>query len=207
MRLKQYILEYTEDLEAGSIMKTLKSEVKRDYLKAVITGKLLYRGVRKDIDSIEKITPRTNRIPRNTGFNTHKLLDELFLKKFGWKARSEGVFVSGNKDEAYGYGEVYLFFPIGDYKYIWSPVVEDLYLNLDDLMRTANYSDILIQDKEKADAFSQLLDKELIPTYKNDDLKRATLVGNEIMFKCNYYYLVNNKYVKEIHTWLRKEIF
>ncbi|MFW6129888.1 MAG: hypothetical protein ACOC56_01815, partial [Atribacterota bacterium] len=152
----------------------------------------LYRGYKK-VGKVFKIKPRTNRIPRNTSLLVHDILDEKFKKKFGWKARSEGVFVVGNASEAgtYSMGEVFLFFPAGNYKYIWSPTINDLYL----------YSDFIITMPEKFD--------KILESYTDKDLKKymnnQTFYCKEIMFKCNEYYLVHVDFadlvLKKIRGW------
>lgn len=74
----------------------------------------------------QKFSVRSDRKPRDMPKDLHNLLDKTFLEMFGWKARSEGVFVTsgatweGEKDS--------LFFPIGKFKYIWSPRINDLYM-------------------------------------------------------------------------------
>lgn len=87
----------------------------------------LLRGTMKSVDKIKKFTPRTDRRPKDTPDKLHNLFDKEFRKRFGWAARSEGVFVTSNYKEAKSYGTPYIFFPIGRYDYIWSPKIADLY--------------------------------------------------------------------------------
>jgi hypothetical protein len=98
----------------------------------------------------------------------------MFLEKFGWAARSEGVFATGNSKEAAYYGNVYAIYPVDGYKYIWSPKVKDLYTHLDwDTEKDLDLSD------EEID--------ELFQTYKTDDLQQAIDSRHEIMIKCSQY--------------------
>jgi hypothetical protein len=92
----------------------------------------LYRGVNYGLDYWEVKKTRTDRKPKDTKQEIHELLDDLFLKKFGWRARSQGVFTIGDKSKISqkGYGHHHIFFPIGKYKYLWSPLVEDLYVQI-----------------------------------------------------------------------------
>jgi len=55
----------------------------------------------------------------------HDAVNKVFEREFGWKVRN-GVFTRGMGDVT-GYGEPHIFFPIGDYKFVWSPVVRDLW--------------------------------------------------------------------------------
>jgi hypothetical protein len=61
----------------------------------------------------------------------HNKFDEEFANKFGWHARSEGVFTTTSRRTAATYGRAYIFFPTGHYEYIWSDEVDDLYTTVD----------------------------------------------------------------------------
>jgi len=87
----------------------------------------LYRATKKNIKFYDKIIPRKDRKPRDTPLHIHKLIDDIFKDKFGWKPRSEGVFVNPNKTVISEYGNAYIFIPIGKYEYLWSPKIDDLY--------------------------------------------------------------------------------
>jgi hypothetical protein len=76
----------------------------------------------------------------------HDYLDEQFKKKFGWKARSEGVFCVRSKQIAYNYGNPYSVFPIGNYKYIYSNKIHDLYVHFDELKEIPAVFSILRDD-------------------------------------------------------------
>jgi hypothetical protein len=77
---------------------------------------------------------RTDRKPKDTSWNAHIILDDIFYNKFKVRVRSESVFVTGKYDFASSYGNsVYGIFPNGtNYKIIWSNSVQDLYSNVVD---------------------------------------------------------------------------
>ena len=108
--------------------------LKRDcapYLKQLKGIKnFIYRGTNHQVERIRKFKARENRTPTDTDIRVHNMLDSIFRKKFGWKARSEGVFTSSDTNLP-DYGTTYLFFPIGQFKYLWSPKIDDLYGYLD----------------------------------------------------------------------------
>lgn len=84
------------------------------------------RGTKKNIMMGAQIfTSRQDRRPQDMPIEIHNKYDELFLEKFGWKARSEGVFVAGG--DRTSYGTPFFFFPVNGYKFIWSPAIFDLY--------------------------------------------------------------------------------
>jgi hypothetical protein len=120
-----------------NVLNKIKHECS-DILNIYKKDGLLYRGIKKNdehkiSDGILKIIPHTNRTPKDTPLDMHKALDRSFKKHFGWKARSEGVFVSGNIAMAAGYGNVGIFFPKNGFKYVWSPNFEDLYTDFIDV--------------------------------------------------------------------------
>lgn len=98
-------------------------------LKSTGTHKILFRGSNKPVKDIARIKPRKDRKPFDTSEYVHRILDNEFKKKFGWKARSEGVFTTASEYITGQYGKSYLFFPIGKYKYVYSLKIRDLYLN------------------------------------------------------------------------------
>ena len=135
---------------------------------------------------------RSNRTPVDTTMDTHKEVDDLFKKKFGWKARSNAIFCTGDYNFAGSYGEnVYMIFPIGKYKYLWSPEIGDLYIVVDlDSVRTA---------PNKLELFTNYIN-----TYKNTDLKDAIKSGNEIMVNCKEYIAVHGTFSLALSNYFKK---
>jgi len=133
MRLQQYITE-VKITEPEQVIDILKKDCIPFLKELKKTGrkKILYRGY-YDFNSgiITKKKTRNDRTPKDMDETTSEYLDNLFKKKFGWYARSAGIFATANVFDTYEYGKPFLFFPIGKYKYIWSPVVNDLYTKID----------------------------------------------------------------------------
>jgi hypothetical protein len=153
----------------------------------------LYRGTNKFIKDYEIITPRKNRKPLDTPIAIHRELDKLFKKKFGWKARSEGVFVTGKRSSASEYGQPYIVLPIGKFKYVWSPYIYDLHsklVNTGVIYAKGNKSKVIMEKDE----YMPILE-ELVGKYKDNDLDTAIHVGNEISMKCDKYYIINENYL------------
>jgi len=106
------------------------------YLKEIKKNniiKFLYRGTDENVPDIRKKSPRKDRKPRDTYQGLHDMMNDYFRKFYGWKARSEGVFVIGHRKpiRTNNYGKPYIFIPIGKYEYLWNPNVEDLYAETD----------------------------------------------------------------------------
>ena len=60
-------------------------------------------------------------------------IDNVFDEDFGVRPRTQGAFTTGSYADAGTYGKPYLFFPIGEYKYIWSDRVKDMWINVRDM--------------------------------------------------------------------------
>ncbi|KFZ25794.1 MAG: hypothetical protein KQ78_01999 [Candidatus Izimaplasma bacterium HR2] len=119
-------LEFWVDIEKNC--KPFLKELKKNNP----TQALLLRGEQQRGKFITT-TPRTDRRPKDTPYEWHVTFDEYFNNEFGWNARSEGLFCTGRYDTASGYGDsVYIIFPIGRYKYIWSENISDLYTKIED---------------------------------------------------------------------------
>lgn len=130
MRLMQYINE------GNDTSKFLDhwSKIKKDCvpflkeLKSTKTNKLIFRGTDSSSNVFDKKKRRKDRYPKDMSQELHEVLDISFKKKLGWKARSEGVFAHVDKNFVEGFGEPYIIFPIGKYKYAWHPKMMDLYM-------------------------------------------------------------------------------
>lgn len=195
MKLKQYLNEGKTSIdvppdEQNEFLETLLTKNCKQYLNAIKgTQKLLYRGT-EQVFKIAEITPRKNRNPKDMPLEYHKLLDKLFNTKFGWKPRSTGIFCSG-RHQAAVYGSVYSIWPIGKFKFIWSPKIHDLYLKI--------YRD----SSTFKNAIAQPAIQDLVDTYQSNNLKSAIYNENEVMLICNSYYLINDDIFYDIHNFLK----
>lgn len=104
----------------------------------------VYRGIpiKKAKSDLVAILPvRSDRKPRDTHPDRHALFDAM-LELVGSKAnRSNSAFVTGKFSEAVEYGQPYVFIPIGEFSYTWSPIYSDWTndLSLQEILH--NYSD------------------------------------------------------------------
>lgn len=129
---KRYKEEEYTDEDFNEIIEMLENECK-EFLDEVKQSKVgpIFRGAKNVDDTYTKGIgvkgSRIDRQPLDTRRDVSEILDICFEEKFGVKLRSNGVFASRLPTVASDYGRPYLFFPIGDYKYYWSPDVKDLY--------------------------------------------------------------------------------
>ncbi len=153
----------------------------------------LYRGAFESIQYVKQKIPRTDRTPKMMDKNVKDLYDKYFLKKFGWKPRSDGIFTTGNSKMARTFGSAYFFIPQDDdYEFIWSPKIVDMNLSvkskkISDQIYVLFWSDTNVEIPSK-------LQKEIddvLSSYQDTDLIGAIESNNEVMFKCKSYYLVD----------------
>lgn len=204
MKLKQYLNEGKTtkidlrewEFDSMEFLETLLTKNCQPYLKTIKgTKELLFRGTNQSF-KLAQITPRKNRTPKDTPLKYHKLLDKLFNIKFGWKPRSTGIFCSG-RDQARVYGNVYSIWPIGQFKFIWSPVIHDLYMKIYNLAWGTERWSIDLE---------QSTIQELVDTYQKTNLKLAIDNRNEIMLNCSEYYLLSLERSLELHTFLKGRV-
>lgn len=77
-------------------------------------------------------TVKGTRIPKDMDQDLSDYLDDLFLRKFHLAPRSNGIFTVSRNNIAGGYGDVHIIFPVGQYKYLWSTKIRDLFSDFQD---------------------------------------------------------------------------
>jgi len=162
--------------------------IKRDcqpFIKSNVDG-LMFRGMRNKGVGAFKQSVRADRKPKNMAPEIHTKIDDWFQTKFGIKARSETVFVTGDFADARSYGKVYAILPIGEFDFVWSPNVGDLFL--------------MFHNEKEADVPDRL--EEL--KYQTTDLKAAIDSYYEIMVRCKQYYAVPMYSQDEANVWMNQ---
>ncbi len=150
------------------------------------SGSFVFRGTDKEVNSlIQSFGVRTDREPKAVSKRNSVLFDDLMEKKFGIRPRSEGVFGTSDEGVATSYGRPYMLFPIGNYKYVWSDEIFDL------------YGDSMYIDDEPESEQDRIIEY-FTSLYKDTDLKGAIKSGNEITFICDKYYLVKPVLEREL---------
>jgi len=177
MRLTQYITESKEQ-DISKFIKNVKKDCK-PWLSAIknCTNKVIYRGyVGKFID---KKNVRTDRKPKDMPPALHKELDSIFYEKFGWKPRSEGLFVSPHIYVGATYGNSGgVCFPTGKFKFVWNPDVHDLFA--------------MIQRHHDGES---TVGDYILEGYRDKDICRALSTMTEIMIKCKSYHIIDYSYL------------
>lgn len=203
--------QYKSQIE--NAINTIKKDCK-PYIK-VCDGTILWRGAKEVIQYMEmkKKVPRSDRRPKDTNENLHNAIDDTLKSMFGWRPRSSGVFVTPDYEEASGYGiDVFAIFPIGNFKFIWSPEIPDLYghISILDYPATRNpayyKAKLNISGKDVEKKLQEKLDeeqaeiRELCNKYTDKNFTQALKSKNEIMLGCKAYYIIEAGLLT--HVWL-----
>jgi len=205
MKLKNYLTEYISDKndvmareEDPTLNETLKVLEKdcSQFIKE--TGGFLFRGTNRKLgEPYKKMKARKDRKPLDTSTVGHELADKLFKKKFGWKVRSEGVFTTNRTTMARGYGvNVYMFFPVNGYKYVWSEDVVDFFITYVDA-----------KNNNSGQTTPELMNS-IVNEYTNKGLKNVwdDRKTREVIFYCpNGYYMVNTLMIGELSYYFNIE--
>ena len=191
MRLQHYLTEAFKPISPDDIDALIQKECK-SFLKQ-IKEKHVYRGMHgSHTGNIAlKGTPRKNRAPKDTPLDMQILFDDLVKKIFGWKPRSQGLFVTGGRYQAETYGTVYEIYPIGNFKFLYAPKVHDFYTEYRgelNLFKQKHSLDKLNSEIMKMPAFIDQLSKFIKSEYKDKNLYDAAMYENEIMILCKSYY-------------------
>jgi hypothetical protein len=164
MRLNESMLKQ----KIAGVIKKDCSDIIKVYKKL---NMVLYRGSDNQYKNFQFIVPRTDRKPRSTKIVLSNALDEAFYGLFGWRPRSEGVFATGNMIDAGFYGKhSYIVFPKNNFKFIWSPFIEDLYASIQNIDEV----------------------NEVVLKYTDKDIEKAVYSYHEVMIKCDGYYVVDD---------------
>lgn len=193
MRLKKHLTEIKiplpHNIDVDEIIKMLEKDSGKYIKELKKTKTFLMRGS-FDFSPwsgkgyTKKQARLKDRVPRNSNKHFHDYLNQLFMNKFKWPVRN-GVFAASQSVGIYG--SPALFFPIGDYKYAWSPEYKDLFNIIPSFDRSKPKEQAL--EYMKKHGFDKNF-KKAVATYKDKDLKGAMRVGQEVSFNTKGYYLV-----------------
>ena len=199
MRLNKYINE--ADLDWGTItglsgksddlLEIIHKECKPwlkeigDFNITTVTNPV-FRGTRKG-------TRRSDRTPKLTQKEIFEVYDKAFAERFGWWVRSRGVF-TGSEGVAGSYGSyVYVFMPMGKYKYVWSTKYTKVWHNLTNPGTWERMSDdqreMHLEDQEDTA-------KEAVRYYNDRNIRGAMKADNvkfEAIFECKKYLLISKR--------------
>lgn len=170
-------------------------------------GKAIFRGMKYTSDYLQNPV-RQDRRPSSTPTFVHHAIDDWFDDRFGIKARSNAMFATGDFRIAGHYGgnlqKVYAVFPIGDFKFVWSRQVGDLFLEIEEVLFNDYDGDEparkLDDDDLKNDIWEFLDSKD----YQPDHLSLAIGSKNEVMIACKEYIAMRVESAAEGNNLVKK---
>lgn len=110
--------------------------VRKNYLK---NGKFLLRGV--SLNNIPRFIGkqiRKDRTPRDSSNEYHKMMNDVFNKKFGIDLRSNSLFATVDFSTAEEYGTLVILFPVNNSRYFFSKKVDDLFSDFSNRFRLSS---------------------------------------------------------------------
>ncbi len=126
---------------------------------------------------------------------------------WGFKARSQSTFATNSRDTARSYGDHYIVFPIGKFKYTCNDDVVELYKNYDTFEWMTSI-EARERDISEEDAEQNVFDDVFVPKlkeYNTSDLNGYLKVGpgrySECIFNSKSYYIINNEWRVTLLEW------
>jgi hypothetical protein len=197
MKFLNYITENEIDIKRrDDVVKILKQDC-RPFLEFCNWHKIVFARETRNKDyppdhAYVKKYSRTDRVPVDTPAVLSTMIDDLFYHKFGWKVRSSGVFTTPTSFID-GIGDQ-LCFIIGNFSFVTSPKVSDLYLTLGELSRKIfPKSEVLFSqiNHEQAEAIAYEFEKQYLKTFTEKTIPNTVKNHRkEVVFDCHSYYLV-----------------
>jgi len=143
------------------------------------------RGMNTATDTFLTKEVRAGRTPVDTSKEMHVLMDNWFNDKFGHRYRSNSIFASPRISQARAYGNVYMIFPIGEYKVCSSPKVRDLF----NLTNVAADKGVFNYDDTYEEGVIKWLD---VLGYKQGPVTEDVFhTKTEMMIACKSYHALN----------------
>ena len=143
---------------------------------------IMWRGMNESKQIIRKSVRLDDRKPESTAQDKHEKLNTYFIETFGEPFRNS-IHVTGSSSQAHDYGELYTIFPIGNFRFIWSPKVNDIAISIR-WPQPGGWSNF----PPSQEVVNEIMDQQ---EYSDRDLPQAIKSGNEIMIRCDEYYAVH----------------
>lgn len=179
----------------------------------------LYSG-RQTSKDVYKRKVRKNRRPSDTPQEIHDVVDNIFKREFGVRARGNSMFASVEWRAVRYYGAPYYLFPVGKYKLIWSSKVPDLFAYIkktlmDEFNTGVDLGGFFRGIRDDEEYFEEVMsfvemhfEEKVLPTYNETRDTSDIKTPNEIMVITDEMWLVNSIEIssKYIYDFIRDNI-
>lgn len=163
----------------------------------------LFRGTRQS-ETVDIKQIRSNREPKDMPRHITQLLDQWFEQQFGIRFRTNAMFATGDQSAASSYGpRLTAVYPIGQFDFLWSPNVPDLYNvmwhQVREILGIGSSRSMFSLTKEQFEIVQQQLPERLqqLDFKFNEQLSKAVASNNEVMISGDKYYSVNFHWQRE----------
>lgn len=198
MRLINYLNERDEKIIQA--IQPFLNEFGKVYAQEDMS-KLIWRGHNKILTKTMTIkNVHKNRKPRFIPEDLHEYLGDVSQKLWGWNIRTEGAFAT-NRSTAKGFGDAFVFIPIGNYKYVWAKgdTVRAVYSLYDEYGNTKRND---LYDEKQKERWLERIAEIIEDTYKKEYSttglsKYLEMYGNpefECIFNCDKYLMIHTNH-------------
>jgi hypothetical protein len=199
------LYESNSDLSLEEAVRIFHDECKPFQKEIGFDGTFDFKTLKRGMKNKPKLfigNVRPDRRPSDTPLPIHEFMDNWFYKKFGVKFRSNAMFATKSQGSAQTYGDVYIVFPIGEFKYCYSSTIDDLYSTIANKIESKLSSHYAPLTKEKFNDFLSdddnlkfaldIVEKILTESkYVDNDLKYVSYYP-EIMINCKSYLAIKS---------------
>jgi len=144
-----------------------------------------------------------DRTPKDIPKELHSRINSYFKQKFGGEFRN-ALFASGDYIQAENYGNVYYIYPIGDFKYLYNPDIEDLFMNYDEYapwFKPGTGPSPEELERQRREAMQTFFDEEIdVNGWHNTNLQAGIQSGMEIMIRAKAYHAISEMALEEEPT-------
>ena len=199
------LYESSSDLSLEDAVKIFHDECKPFQKEIGFDGIFDFKPLKRGMKNKSNIligNVRPDRRPMSTPLPIHEFMDNWFYEKFGIRFRSNAMFVTKSQGSARLYGNVYIVFPIGEFKYCYSSTIDDLYATIANKIESKLSSHYAPLTKEKFNDFLSdddnlkfaldIVEKILSDSkYIDSDLEKVSNFP-EIMINCKTYLAIKS---------------